>query len=50
MNQAVFQYLCNQWGTPLVDFFATKHNIKCTGYCSRAGLVNLSLGDAFMTT
>lgn len=44
LNPEVFRSLCDWWGTPTVDIFATEHNTECTQYCSRAGLGNQSLG------
>ena len=48
LNPLVFQDLCRQWGTPVLDVFASPHNAKCSLYASRAGLGLHSLGDAFM--
>nr|XP_025045344.1 uncharacterized protein LOC112547415 [Pelodiscus sinensis] len=37
-----------RWGFPTIDLFATELNLKCPNYCSRAGIGQHSLGDAFL--
>ncbi|KAJ7320481.1 hypothetical protein JRQ81_019992 [Phrynocephalus forsythii] len=44
---SIFVDLCNVWGTPSIDLFASQFNKKCPLYCSRAGQGPGSLGDAF---
>ena len=48
LDMSVFNQLCQRWGKPLIDLFASHQNAKCPLYASRAGLGRNSLGDAFM--
>ncbi|KAF7251241.1 Beta-1,3-glucosyltransferase [Varanus komodoensis] len=41
-------HLFHRWGFPDVDLFSTQQNKVCDAYCSRAGIGDGSLGDAFM--
>ena len=50
LNDSMFSHICNWWGTPIIDIFATQANSKGSRYCSRARRDTDSLGDAPMVT
>uniref|UniRef100_A0ABM5FT66 Uncharacterized protein isoform X1 n=1 Tax=Pogona vitticeps TaxID=103695 RepID=A0ABM5FT66_9SAUR len=50
LDQAVFSSICQRWGIPCLDLFASAVNAKCDRYCSRAGMGSHSEGDAFMVS
>lgn len=47
LHPAVFRTLCQKWGNPTIDVFASPHKTKCQMFCMRAGKGQDSLGDAF---
>ncbi|XP_078241458.1 uncharacterized protein LOC144586699 [Pogona vitticeps] len=49
LDFSVFQTICDRWGTPCIDIFATLSNKKCHDYASRAGIGQGSLGVAQTT-